>query len=185
MIYESKFRLVHILCIPSEIFKTPSRQCWFFHTVMWILTVELWCYFWDCWPPTLIFSHGHMIYESKFILYSFLLVFLCIYSGIFKMPGCQCWIFHTVTCCEIYAGVGWISWLQVRVFTHFPSLFFSICSTIATQCAYDISKGWVQRLQSYINFSRKWGDRGYRYEFSLIFLHFFKKIHSTIATKCA
>ena len=46
--------------------------------------------------------------------------------------------------------------LQVHVFTQFSSFIFSICSTIATKYAYKFLKGWVQRLQSYINFSRKW-----------------------------
>ena len=130
----------------------------------------------------LFFSSYALRSISSFVIFQ---LFLCIYSKIFKMPGRQCWIFHMVTCCEIYAGVGWISWLQVWVFTHFSSLFFSICSTIATQCAYDVSKGWVQRLQSYINFSRKWAHRGYRYEFSFVFFHSFFSIYSTIATQCA
>ena len=61
-------------------------------------------------------------YKSKFILDSFL--FPCIYSEIFKMPGHQHWFFHMVTCCEIYAGVGCISWLQVWVLLIFLHSFF-------------------------------------------------------------
>ena len=60
-------------------------------------------------------------------------------------------------------------------FHSFFFLLFSICSTIAMKCTYKFLKGWVQRLQSYIDFGRKWADKGYKSEFSLIFLHSFFK----------
>ena len=66
---------------------------------------------------------------------------------------------------------SWLCFLATGVSFHsFFLILFLFCSTIATKCAYEVSKGWVQQLRSYIDFGRKWTDKGYRYEFSLFFL---------------
>ena len=63
--------------------------------------------------------------------------------------------------------------------TSFHSFFlilFLFFPTIATECTYKISKGWVKRLWSYIGFGWKWIDNGNFFKILLCFLFILRTI---------